>query len=136
MSVDARTSALKNVWWIERDKLGIAKVSDADTSADYVSPSEVKELTLHFVKLDENFVATTGGDGSGGIRMDESPAIPEEFHDALADYAIAKGYETKPQLLQQAVYFKNNWREAISEAKKYANKGKDGTGYHIRQYDY
>ena len=68
--------------------------------------------------------------------MDESPSIPEEFHDALADYAIAKGYETKPQLLQQAVYFKNNWREAISEAKKYANKGKDGTGYHIRQYDY
>ena len=26
MSVDARTSALKNVWWIDRDKLAIVKV--------------------------------------------------------------------------------------------------------------
>jgi len=136
MSVDARKSALKNVWWIERDKLGIAKVSDVDTSTDYVSPSEVKKLTLHFVKLDEDFVATTGGDGSGGIRMDESPAIPEEFHDALSKYAIAKGYELNPQTLQVAQYFNNEWEMCIREGKKYANKGRDGSGYHIRQYDY
>ena len=136
MSVDARTSALKNVWWIERDSLGIAKISDSDTSTDYVSPSEVKQLTLHFVKLDEDFVATTGGDGSGGIRMDESPAIPAEFHDALTHYAIAKGYELNPQTLQAAVYWRGLWREQIAEGKRYANKSKDGSGYHIRQYDY
>ena len=131
MSVDARKSALKNVWWIERDKLGIAKVSDADTSTDYVSPSEVKQLTLHFVKLDEDFVAS-----GSGIAMNESPAIPEEFHDALSKYAIAKGYELNPQTLQVAQYFNNEWEMCIREGKKYANKGRDGSGYHIRQYDY
>ena len=133
MSVDARTSALKNVWWIERDSLGIAKISDADTSTDYVSPSEVKELTLHFVKLDESFIAADSGTGIG---MDESPAIPEEFHDALTHYAIAKGYELNPQTLQAAVYWRGLWREQIAEGKRYANKSKDGSGYHIRQYDY
>jgi hypothetical protein len=135
MSVDQRKSALKKVYWTERDSIGLAMVSDSDLSADYVSVNEVKTVTIHAVKKDENFVATTGT-GSGGIRMGESPSIPEEFHDALADYAIAKGYEAKPQLLNNAVYFKNNFREAINEAKKYANKGRDGSGYHIRQYDY
>ena len=84
MSVDSRKSALKNVWWIERDKLGIAK----------------------------------------------------EFHDALSKYAIAKGYELNPQTLQVAQYFNNEWEMCIREGKKYANKGRDGSGYHIRQYDY
>ena len=133
MSVNARTKALKNVWWIERDKLGIAKVSDADTSTDYVSPSEVKAVTVHFVKLDESFIAADTGTGIG---VNESPAIPEEFHEALTYYAIAKGYEMKPDTLQAATYWRGLWREQISEGKRYANKGRDGTGYHIRQYDY
>tara|TARA_R100001594_G_scaffold77860_1_gene112391 strand:- start:1273 stop:1683 length:411 start_codon:yes stop_codon:yes gene_type:complete len=136
MSVDARTSALKNVWWVERDKLGIARTSEVDSSADYISPSEIKELTIYFISFDEDFVATVGGDGSGGIRMDESPAIPEEFHEALAHYVIARGYELNPQGLQAAVYWKSLWKEQIAEAKKYANKGRDASGYHIRQYDY
>ena len=68
--------------------------------------------------------------------MDESPAIPEEFHDALAQYAIAKGYELNPATLQAAQYFNNEWEMCIREGKKYANKGRDGSGYHIRQYDY
>ena len=110
MSVDQRKSALKKVYWTERDAIGLAMVSDSDLSADYVSVNEVKTVTIHAVKKDENFVATTGT-GSGGIRMGESPSVPEEFHDALADYAIAKGYETKPRFLQNAAYFKNNFRK-------------------------
>ena len=52
MSVDAKTSALKNVWWVERDNLGIVKSSETYASAEYVSPSEVKEVRLYFIKLD------------------------------------------------------------------------------------
>ena len=135
MSVDARKSALKNVWWIERDKLAIVKSSDssAATGSAYVSPAEVKGVTVHFVKLDESFIAADSGTGIG---MDESPAIPEEFHDALTYYAIAKGYEMNPQTIQAGIYWKELWKEQISEAKRYANKGRDGSGYHIRQYDY
>tara|TARA_Y100000361_G_C11008028_1_gene262855 strand:+ start:258 stop:653 length:396 start_codon:yes stop_codon:yes gene_type:complete len=131
MSVDAKTSALKNVWWVERDNLGIVRSSETDASAEYVSPSEVKEIRLYFIKLDEDFVAS-----GTGIALAESPAIPEEFHEALADYAIAKGYELNPQTLQVAQYFNNKWEMCIREGKRYANKGRDGSGYHIRQYDY
>jgi hypothetical protein len=131
MSVDQRTAALKKVWWIERDSIGLAMVSDADTSTDYISVNEVKTVTIHAVKLDEDFVAS-----GTGITMTESPAIPAEFHDALAKYAIAKGYELNPATLQSAQYFNNEWEMCIREGKKYANKGRDGSGYHIRQYDY
>ena len=135
MSVNARTNALKNVWWIERDKLAIVKStsSSVNTGTAYVSPSEVKSVTVHFVKLDENFIAADSGTGIG---MDESPAIPEEFHDALTYYAIAKGYEMNPQTIQAAVYWRELWGVQLSEAKSYANKGRDGSAYHIRQYDY
>ena len=131
MSVDQRTAALKKVYWLERNAIGLAMVSSTDSSADYISVNEVKEVTIHAVKLDEDFVAS-----GTGITMTESPAIPAEFHDALAKYAIAKGYELNPQTLQAAQYFNKEWEMCIREGKKYANKGRDGSGYHIKQYDY
>jgi len=131
MATAERTSALKKVWWIERDAIAIATRSDSDSSTDYVSVSEVKTVNVHAVKRDEDFVAS-----GTGIALAESPAIPTEFHDALAYYAISKGYETNPNGLQQATYFRTLWREELNEAKKYANKQRDGSTYHIKQYDY
>ena len=135
MSVEQRTGALKNVWWTERDSIAIAKKSETDSSVDYVSPQEVKTITLHFTKYDEAFVSNTLG-VSPGIAMVESPNIPSEFHDALANYAIAKGYEMKPELIRQAGYFRSLFNEDVREGKKYANKGLDGTAYSIQGTDY
>lgn len=131
MATTERTNALKKVWWTERDAIAIATQSDSDTSTDYLSVSEVKTVNVHAVKRDEDFVAS-----GTGITLAESSAIPNEFHDALAQFAIMKGYETKPETIQMAQYFRNQWEMCIREAKKYANKGRDGSGYHIRQYDY
>ena len=131
MSVDQRTAALKKVWWTERDSIGIAMKSDSDASADYISIDEAKTVTVHVVKHDENFVFS-----GKGIALADSPSIPDEFHDALANYAIARGYELNPQTIQAAQYFDAKWLEAIREGKKYANKDRDGSSYHIKQYDY
>lgn len=128
---DARTNALKKVWWIERDAIAIATTSETDSSTDYLSVTEVKTVNVHAVKKDENFVAT-----GTGITMSESPAIPEEFHEALADYAISKGYEFNPQTIPMAQYFDSKWKMCIREGKRYANKGRDGSGYHIKQHDF
>mgnify|MGYP003132198602 CR=1 FL=1 len=137
MSLDDKTNALKKVWWVERDSIGIASSSDTDETATYVSVGEVKTVNVHAVKHDEDFVATTGGDGSGGIRMDEEPAIPSEFHDALAQYAIAKGYELSPEGLQSAAYFRNLWNMCVNEAKQYANQDRlGGQSYSIQQHDF
>ena len=220
MSIDSRTSASKHVWWTERDGIAIAKRSETDTSVDYVSPSEVKTITVHYNKLDQDFTAnpsgsidgfsdytpldddsfwqigvswsnitqtSTSGSGSGllvnitinvkgsptftiasggsgyavsdtivftdpgstsntvtitvssllsGIGLTNSSIIPEEFHEAIANYAIAKGYELKPELIKMSGYFRSLFNEDIREAKKYANKGRDGTAYTIMGTDF
>ena len=131
MADDARTGALKHVWWIERDAIAIAKRTTTDNTTSYTSVSEIKTVNVHAVKLDEDFVAS-----GTGIAMAESPAIPAEFHETLANYAIAKGYELKPQLIRQAGYFRSLFNDDVREGKKYANKGRDGTAYSVIPYDY
>lgn len=124
----------QHVWWIERGKLGIARKSDTDTGSDYLSPSEVKQLNIFAITYDEDFVKTEVL--GQGIEEDESPAIPEEFHEILSYYAIARGYEKRADGLQQAQYFRRLFDLGINNGKKYANKGKDGSAYSIKYYDY
>ena len=121
------------VYWLERDGIAIAKanVSGVSPATEYTGPAADKTVTIFAIKNDENFVAS-----GTGITMTESPAIPDEFHDALAQYAIMKGYETKPEAIQMAGYFRQQWEMCIREGKKYANTGRDGASLSIKGYDY
>jgi hypothetical protein len=121
------------VYWLERDGIAIAKhnVTGNSPASEYTGPEGGKTVTIFAVKNDENFVAS-----GTGITMTESPAIPDEFHDALAQYAIMKGYETKPEAIQMAGYFRQQWEMCIREGKKYANTGRDGSSLSIKGYDY
>ena len=121
------------VYWLERDGIAIAKhnVTGNSPASEYTGPEGSKTVTIFAIKSDENFVAS-----GTGITMTESPAIPDEFHDALAQYAIMKGYETKPEAIQMAGYFRQQWEMCIREGKKYANTGRDGSSMNIKGYDY
>ena len=143
--MSVRDSAVKHAWWVERDKLGLVTQSENDKNKDYVSigVGGTSNVTIHAVLKDEDFIATfsvtgAGGvvDSSGGIRMDEKPNIPEEFHESLANFAIAKGYEMKPETLNQAIYFRQLVKDEIKEAKRYANKGRIDDGYAIMGSDF
>ena len=121
------------VYWIERDGIAIAthNVTGNSPASEFTGPTGSKTVTIFAVKNDENFVAS-----GSGIIMTESSAIPDEFHDALAHYAIMKGYETKPEAIQMAGYFRQQWEMCIREGKKYANTGRDGASMVIKGYDY
>ena len=121
------------VYWIERDGIAIAtqNVTGNSPASEFTGPTGSKTVTIFAVKNDENFVAS-----GSGIIMTESSAIPDEFHDALAHYAIMKGYETKPEAIQMAGYFRQQWEMCIREGKKYANTGRDGAAINIKGYDY
>ena len=121
------------VYWIERDGIAIAtqNVTGNSPASEFTGPTGSKTVTIFAVKNDENFVAS-----GTGIILTESPSIPDEFHDALAHYAIMKGYETKPEAIQMAGYFRNEWEMCIREGKKYANTGRDGAAINIKGYDY
>ena len=121
------------VYWIERDGIAIAthNVTGNSPSSEFTGPTGSKTVTIFAVKNDENFVAS-----GTGIILTESPSIPDEFHDALAQYAIMKGYETKPEAIQMAQYFRKEWEMCVREGKKYANTGRDGASMVIKGYDY
>ena len=115
-----KSEAQKHRYWVERDSIAIVKKSDSPSeNKTYDSPLSVETVNLSVVKLDEDFV-----ESGEGIGITESPEIPEEFHEAIVDYAIMKGYEMSPEGLQSAVYFKQNFKEQVAEGKKYATKNR------------
>ncbi len=133
MSLDQKSNALKKVWWVERDGIGIATASSTDETSDFVSVSEVKTVNVHAIKHDKNFIES----GSPGYIMTQSPAIPDEFHEGLVNYAIAKGYELNPEKLQAASYFRQLWNMCVNEGKQFSNQERLGNqGYTIRQQDF
>jgi hypothetical protein len=129
---DAKTNALKTRWWVDNNSIAIVRENSGSTDPQYLSPNEVKSVTAFCIVEDENFVTGTGT----GIRPTEVPAIPEEFQEALVDFAMCKAYETKPDGLQNASYFKMKFDKAVVEGKRYANQANDGSSYNIKQYDY
>jgi len=129
--MSVKTTAQNHKWWIKDGKIGLAKGSN-DTATDYISPSAVHTVRYHYIKRDENFTEAT----VDGIGMTESPAIPEEFHETLTHFAIARGYERKPELINNAIYFRNLWQQELNKAKKEADINKDGTPYFIQGHDY
>lgn len=84
-----KTAAQNHAWFIKDNKIGIVKTSST-TNTSVTSPSTVDIVTLHFTKRDEDFISSDTGTGIG---MEESPAIPAEFHETLTHYAVARGYE-------------------------------------------
>jgi len=87
----------------------------------------------------ETILASTGDatpTNLTGIGITESPSIPEEFHEAIVDYAIMKGYEMSPEGLASAQYFKTNFKEQVMEGKKYSTKNRRGTTSTIIPQDF
>ncbi len=127
-----KTAAQNHAWFIKDNKIGIVKTSST-TNTSVTSPSTVDIVTLHFTKRDEDFISSDTGTGIG---MEESPAIPAEFHETLTHYAVARGYEKKPDMINNAIYFRNLWQQELNKAKKESDINKDGTSYFIRGYDF
>tara|TARA_R100001463_G_scaffold129035_1_gene187740 strand:- start:1767 stop:2159 length:393 start_codon:yes stop_codon:yes gene_type:complete len=127
-----KTEAQKNAWFIKDDKIGIVKTTTT-SDVSVTSPSTVDTVRLHFIKRDEDFIAANTGIGIG---MDESPAIPAEFHETLTHYAVARGYEKRPDMINSAIYFRNLWQQELNKAKKESDINKDGTPYFIKGYDF
>ncbi|MAF42674.1 MAG: hypothetical protein CMI54_00705 [Parcubacteria group bacterium] len=133
----AHTDQLDHVWWVERDSIAIAKLDKSqDIDTRFTGPEAGKTVTLYVNKYDEEFLspATT----TDGIGLSESPAIPEDFHEALVFKAVQKGYELKlgqnPKLFNVAAYYRKGFDDMVKEATKYANVNRT-TRYHIKGHE-
>ena len=124
------------VYWIERDKIAIAKLDRTATSIanEYTGPSGGISVTVFGILNDSDF-----GDSdstTGKIGPTESPNIPAEFHQAITFGVLDKLYSQNPTTIQVATYWNSRFNAAIVQAKQYANTGRDGAAPKIKPAEY
>ena len=124
------------VYWIERDKIAIAKLDRTATSIanEFTGPEAGKTVTVFAVKHANEFHDTDGVSGKTGPT--ETVDIPSEFHQSLTYYVLEKLYSQDPATVNAAGYWQNKWEGSIAKAKKYANTGRDGVAPKIKPMDY
>ena len=128
----------ETVWWVERDELAIANKS----GDEYTGPDASKTVYIYCTRADLPFTKTGANGQSPAIEIgiNDSPSIPDDFHEALVNYVLWKGYEKKiatdVNMLKAASHFETRWNNMVTEGKKVARIGRDGSSYSIAQYEY
>jgi len=129
-----KSDALKYAWWVEDEKVALVYADTTNTEDSYSSPSVVKTVTISGRFLPDAFVSgDTGGTNETG--MTEECSLPKEFHDAIVNKAIQKGYESEPEKISLAPYFEKQYEKSVMEAKRKRNQGGiSGAVVQLRDY--
>jgi len=133
-------------WWIDRGKIAIAYAKDTPSgdrlltdgsynstdgirqrsySGEWLSPHEATKIRIFCIKKAEVLTEaekTSGIAASGKFHkgeMSDMPEFPSQFHRGLVYYAIAKGYEIKPDLIKLNEVFGAKYKEYKDKAHKY-----------------
>ena len=136
-------SVKENVWWIERDSIGLALYDPLASEVNrFASLSSALTVTLFYHKKADHFGRQIALDGTvtdttnNSNLMDEQSELPEQFHQYLVDKAIQSGYEQKPEMIQMAGYFERKFEKGIKEGKMYANRGRISGMRQVKQSSY
>tara|TARA_R100001463_G_scaffold50037_1_gene100057 strand:- start:384 stop:827 length:444 start_codon:yes stop_codon:yes gene_type:complete len=136
-------STKENVWWIERDSIGLALYDPLASEVNrFASLSSALTVTLFYHKKADHFGRQIALDGTVTDTtnttnlMDEINDLPEQFHQFLVDKAIQVGYEQKPEMIQMATYFERKFEKGIKEGKTYKNRNRISGVRHVRQSTY
>ena len=136
-------SIKENVWWIERDSIGLALYDPLATEVNrFTSLTSALTVTLFYHKKADHFGRQIALDGTvtdttnTTALMDEQSELPEQFHQFLVDKAIQLGYEQKPEMIQMAGYFNQKFEKGIKEGKAYKNRNRISGIRHVRQSSY
>jgi len=126
-------SVKENVYWIERDSIGLALYDPLASEINrFASLDAAYTVTLFYYKKADHFNTLD----KAASAMDEQSELPIQFHQYLVDRAIQKGYELKPEMIQMAPYFERKFEKGIKEGKMYANRGRISGVRHVRQTSY
>jgi len=126
-------STKENVWWIERDSIGLAVYDALESEKNrYASLSSALTVTLFYYKKGNHFTTLDANTAS----MTEQSDLPIQFHQYLVDKVVQKGYEYKPEMIQMAPYFERKFEKGIKEGKMFANRGRISGFRRVQQSSY
>ena len=94
-----------NVFWIERDSIGLAEYDSTRTGKNaYTSLTSASTITLFYYKKATHFNTL-----DNSTDMTEQSELPLQFHQYLVDRVVQLGYEQKPEMIQMAPYFEQKF---------------------------
>ena len=101
-------SVKENVYWIERDSIGLALYDPLASEVNrFTSLDTAQTVTLFYYKKADHFNTLD----KAASAMDETSELPEQFHQYLVDRVIQKGYEYKPEMIQWHHILKENLKK-------------------------
>jgi len=111
-------------WYIERNRLALVRFDDTATKEEdkYLNLKLSSDTDTYTVRLYGNKIAQHFD--ADNVTLDE---IPEQYHEAIVQKAVAWGYEIPPnQELQSAMYFHKMYEDTVKRAKKWKRMGRTG----------
>tara|TARA_E500000331_G_C16906895_1_gene561663 strand:- start:165 stop:578 length:414 start_codon:yes stop_codon:yes gene_type:complete len=106
-------------------------VKDKLTSLDSSELTSGDTIRIHYAKKSLRFTTSP----VANVDLSESPSFPSEFHEAPM-YRVLQQLHASAGNIQQAMYYKAEYKECVMMAKKYKNRGKDDSNYSINQHSY
>jgi hypothetical protein len=124
----------QRAWFIDKLKrIGIVeKTTNVATkdgyTSDWGSISEVKDVRIYAISLDDDINITTASTGDT-LTAEAYLQIPTNFHEVLVYKAIAMGYKDPRNFdIEKAQYFDMEYNLGLKEAKKFARSNYQTTG--------
>ena len=114
----------KMLWYIERNRLALVRHDETATKPEdaYLNLKLSSDTDSYTVRLYGNKIAQHF-DADNQV-LDE---IPEQYHEAIVQKAVAWGYEIPPnQELQSAAYFHKMYENTVKNARKWKRMGRTG----------
>ncbi len=102
------------VWWIDKNKLGIGSYDGTNVT----KLDSAKTVRIHFTKKETSITD-----------------LPADYHEGVVARVIEK-LAVKGDDFNKAQYYNSQWTNAVSQGKKEAHMGKDGSSINVMRYDY
>ncbi|MAH44993.1 hypothetical protein CMI37_04140 [Candidatus Pacearchaeota archaeon] len=118
-------------WLIERNRLSLFRYDETATKEEdmYLNLKLDDSLDTYSVRLYGNKIAQYFDEDTTTLLE-----IPEQYHEAIVQKAVAWGYEIPPtQNIELAMYFHKMYEDTVTRAKKWKRTGRTGGWGKVRE---
>ncbi len=122
------SSSKYKAWWVKLGKLGIGYWDDTEGEvksfgADDISAGD--KIRILYRRKPTKLTST----------LSEKPDVPEQFHKAIM-YRVMEQLSARKGDFKGAQYYMKEYEKCVIMAKKYTNKGRDGSHIAIAPHEF
>lgn len=116
------------VWWIKLGKLGFGYWDDTEAEMNSLTTDDISSgdtIRMLYRRKPAKLTST----------LSETPDVPEQFHKAIM-YRVMEQLSARKGDYKGAQYYQIEYEKCLRMAKKYVNKGRDGSHISIAPHEF